>query len=91
LERALALVTSILRKKSRAEKLALLATIDERGAGCSRDVKTNTPEDRQEAGTEEEFPPCIVVEDPFMEDLSIVENTHATEVTHQEEHTPIPA
>jgi hypothetical protein len=43
----------------------------------------------QEAGTEEEFPPCIVVEDPFMEDLLIVENTRATEANHQEERRPI--
>jgi hypothetical protein len=91
LERALALATSILRKKARAEKRALLATIAEPGAGCSRDVKTNTPEDRQDAGTEEEFPPCVVVEDPFMEDLTIVEKTRATEATHQEKRTPIPA
>jgi hypothetical protein len=90
LERALALATSILWKKARVEKLALLATIAEPGAGCSRDIKTNTPEDRQEAGNEEEFPPYIVVEDPFMEDLSIVEKNRATEATHQEEHTPIP-
>jgi hypothetical protein len=89
LERALALATSILRKKARAEKLALLATIAEPGAGCSRDVKANTPGDRQEAGTEEEFPPCIVVEDPFMEDLSIAEKTRATEATHREERRPI--
>lgn len=89
LERALALTTSILRKKARAEKLALLATIAKPGVGCSRDVKINTPEDRQEAGTEEEFPPCIVVEDLFMEDLSMVEKTRATEATHREERTPI--
>lgn len=91
MERALALATSILRKKARAEKLALLANIAEPGAGYSRDVKTNTPEDRQDAGNEEEFPPCVVVEEPFMEDLTIVEKTCATEATHQEKRTPIPA
>ena len=53
LERALALVTSILQKKDRAKKLVLLATIAELGAGCSRGVKENTPGDWQEAGTEE--------------------------------------
>jgi len=30
-----------------------------------------------------------VVEDPFMEDLTIAEKTCATEVTQQEKHTPI--
>jgi hypothetical protein len=40
LERALALATSMLRKKARAEKLALLATIAESGAGCSREATT---------------------------------------------------
>jgi hypothetical protein len=70
--------------------LALLATIAEPGVDCSHDVKTNTPEDRQDAGTEKEFPPCVVVEDPFMEDLTIVEKTRATEATHQEKHTPNP-
>jgi hypothetical protein len=90
LERALALATSIIRKKARAEKRALLATIAEPGAGCSRDAKTNTPEDGQDAGTEEEFPPCVVVEDPFMEDLTMVEKNRATEATLQETRTPLP-
>jgi hypothetical protein len=88
LERALALATSILRKKARAEKLALLATIAESGAGCSRDATTITPGDRQEAGTEDEFPTCFVVEDPFMEDLSIAEKPRAIEATHREERRP---
>jgi hypothetical protein len=43
LERALALATSILRKKSRAENLARLATIADPRAGCSQDIKDNTP------------------------------------------------
>jgi hypothetical protein len=80
LERALALATSIIRKKARAEKRALLATIAEPRAGCSRD--------EQDAGTEEEFPPCIVMEDPTMEDLTLVERTEAT---LQEKCNPIPA
>jgi hypothetical protein len=88
LERALALATSILRKKARAEKLARLATIAEPGVGCSRDVKENASGALQEAGIEEEFPPCIVVEDPFMEDLSIIEKTRAA--THREECRPTP-
>jgi hypothetical protein len=88
LERALALATSILRKKARAEKLALLATIAESGAGCSQDATAITPGDREEAATEDEFPTCIVVEDSFMEDLSIAEKPRAIEATHREECRP---
>ena len=87
----MALATSILRKKARANKLALLATIAETGAGCSRDVNANTPGHWQEASTEEEFPPCIVVEVSFMEDLSIAEKTRATAATHRDERRPISA
>jgi hypothetical protein len=86
LERALALTISILRKKSRAERLAWLATIAEPGVGCSRDIKGNVPGTLQKAGTEEEFPPCIVVEDPSMEDLSIFEKTRVA--THPEAYKP---
>jgi len=71
--------------------LARLATIAEPGVGCNQDVKENVPGALQEAGTQEEFPPCIVVEDPFMEDLSIIENTRATAATHRDERRPIPA
>jgi hypothetical protein len=84
LERALALATSILRKKARAEKLALLATIAESGAGCSREATTIKPGDRQEAETEAAFPTCFVEEDPFMEDLSIEEEPRAIETTNRE-------
>jgi hypothetical protein len=79
LERALALATSIIRKKAKEEKRALLATIAEPRAGCSRD--------EQDAGLEEVFPPCVVVEDPTMEDLTLVERTEAT---LQEKCTPTP-
>jgi hypothetical protein len=88
LERALALATSILRKKARAERLARLATIAEPGVGCSRDVKRNASSALQKVGTEEEFPPCIVVEDPSMEDLSIFEKTRVA--THPEACRPTP-
>jgi hypothetical protein len=58
LERALALATSILRKKARAEKLARLATIVEPGAGCSRDVKANTREPSRKLVLRRSFPPA---------------------------------
>jgi hypothetical protein len=84
----LALATSILRKKARAERLTRLATIAEPGVGCSRDVKRNAPNALQKVGTEEEFPPCIVVEDPSMEDLSIFEKTQVA--NHLEACRPTP-
>jgi hypothetical protein len=65
------MATSIFRKKARAERMARLSTIVEPGVGCSRDVKGNAPGALQKAGTEEEFPPCIVVENLSLEDLSI--------------------
>jgi hypothetical protein len=97
LERALALATSILRKNARAEKRARLATIAESGAGCSRDVKEKVPEARQEkapgarqeVGIEEEFPPCIVEEIPFTEDLTTMEFTRVA--TKREDCKPTPA
>ena len=62
--------------------MAWLATIAEPGVGCSRDVKGNASEALQKDGPEEEFPPCIVVEDPSLEDLSIFEKTRVA--THPE-------
>jgi hypothetical protein len=79
MERALAMATSIIRKKAREEKRALLTTIAEPRASCSRD--------KQDAGLEEVFPPCVVMEDPTMEDLTLVERTEAT---LQEKCTPTP-
>jgi hypothetical protein len=77
-------VTSSLRKKARAEKLALLATIVELGAGCSREATTIQPGDRKEAETEAAFPTCFMEDDSFMEDLSIEEEPRAIETTNQE-------
>jgi hypothetical protein len=88
LERALALATSILRKKNRAERRARLAIIAEPGVGCSRIVKGNEPEALQKGGPEEEFPPCIVVEDPSMEDMSFLVQTRVA--THLEACKPTP-
>jgi hypothetical protein len=88
LERALAMATSILRKKARAEKLALLAIIAETGAGCSSEATTIKPGDRQEDGAEDAFPTCYVEEDPFMEDLSTTQEPRAMEATHRDESGP---
>jgi hypothetical protein len=77
------MATSMLRKKARAEKLALLATIAETGAGCNKADKA-----RKEDGTEDMYPACIVEEDPNLEDLSTVEVPHATVMTCREESKP---
>jgi hypothetical protein len=88
LERALAMVTSILQKKARAEKLAQLAIIVETGAGCSSEAMAIKPGDRQEDGAEDAFPTCYVEEDPFMEDLSTTQEPRAMEATHRDESSP---
>jgi hypothetical protein len=61
LERALALASSILRKKARVEGRTLLDSITEQGAGCSRAGK--------EAETTVLFPSCVVEEDLSIGDL----------------------
>jgi hypothetical protein len=88
LERALAMATSILRKKARAKKLALLAIIAETGADCSSEATTIKPGDRQEDGAEDMFPTCYVEEDPFMEDLSTTQEPRAMGATHWDESGP---
>jgi hypothetical protein len=77
------MATSMLRRKARAEKVALLATIVETGAGCS---KVDTA--RKEDGTEDMYPACIVEEDPNLEDLSTVEVPRATVTTCRKESKP---
>jgi hypothetical protein len=88
LERALTLANSILRKEARAKKLARLATIAEPGVGSSRDVLENVPGAIQEAGFMEEFPPCIVEEEPLPADQLIIEETRVK--THRMESRPTP-
>jgi hypothetical protein len=86
LERALALATSILRQRARAERMERLATIAEPSVGCSSDFRGMAPGALQNSGSKEEFPPCIIVEDPSlalsMEDPSLCEKTPAE--THPE-------
>jgi hypothetical protein len=71
LERALALASSILRKKARVERRALLNTIVEQGAGCSRAEK--------ETETADLFPICVVEEDLSIGDLPCDEKPSAME------------
>jgi hypothetical protein len=54
----LALASSFLRKKARVERRAMLNTIAEQDAGCSRIEKETEQVDL--------FPGCVVVEDPSM-------------------------
>jgi hypothetical protein len=86
LERALALATSILRQRARAERMERLATIAEPSIGCSSDSRGMAPGAMKNSGSKEEFPPCIIMEDPSlalsMEDPSFCEKT--PEETHPE-------
>jgi hypothetical protein len=82
------LATSILRKKKRVERRARLAIIAEPGVGSSQHVKGYESEALQKGGPEEEFPPCIVVEDPSMEDMSFPVQSRVA--THQEACKPSP-
>jgi hypothetical protein len=88
LERALALAMSIFRKKKRAKRRARLAIIAEPGVGSSQHVKGYESEALQKGAPEEEFPPCIVVEDPSMEDMSFLVQSRVA--THQEACKPSP-
>jgi hypothetical protein len=86
LERALALATSILRQRARAERIERLATIVALNVGCSSDSRGMALGVLQNSGSKEEFPPCIIEEDPSlalsMGDPSFCEKTHAE--THPE-------
>jgi len=66
LERALALATSILRQRARAEQIERLTTIAEPSVGCSSDSRGMAPGVLQNSGSKEEFPPCIIEEDPSL-------------------------
>jgi hypothetical protein len=83
LERALSLATSILRKKARADQLALHAIIAETGAGCSSETTTIQSEIRPEDGVADAFPTCYVEEIPFME-LATTPEPQAMETNHQD-------
>jgi hypothetical protein len=84
LERALVMATSILRKKARAEKLALHAIIAEIGAECSSETTTINLGDRQEDGVADAFPTYYVEEIPFMEDLTTTLEPQAMEEKHRD-------
>jgi hypothetical protein len=83
MERALSLVTSILRKKARADQLALHTIIAETGAGCSSETTTIQSEIRPVEGVADAFPTCYVEEVPFM-DLETTLEPQAMEMFHQD-------
>jgi hypothetical protein len=72
LERALALASSILRKKARVERRAMLNTIVEQDAGCSRIEKETEHADL--------FSGCVVEEDLSIGDLPCDEKPKAMEM-----------
>jgi hypothetical protein len=84
LERALLLVTSILRKKAQADQLALHAIIAETGVGCSSDTTTIQSKNRLEDGVVDAFPSCYVEEISFMEELATTPEPQAMETNHQD-------
>jgi hypothetical protein len=88
MERALTLANSILRKEARAKKLARLAIVAEPGVESSRGVKENVTGALQEAGFMEEFPPCIVVEEPVPEDQMFTEETRMKASRTESKPTP---
>jgi hypothetical protein len=75
LERALALASSILRKKARVERREALKTIVEHGAGCSRTVKESEHADL--------FFGCVVEEDLSIGDLICNEMPSARETLNR--------
>jgi hypothetical protein len=69
LERALSMATSILRKRARADQLALHAIIAETGTERSSQTMAIEPGSRLEGGAADEFPTCYVEETSFVEEF----------------------
>jgi hypothetical protein len=88
LEHALSLATSILRKKERADQLALHAIIAETGDGCSSETTAIKSGNRPEDGVADAFPTCYVEEIPFMEDLATTPEPQAMEANYQDGSSP---
>jgi hypothetical protein len=73
LERALTMASSILRRRAREERRRLLDSIVERKAGCSRDGFNSNLSTARDGEHENEWPSCIVEEDPSIGDLPCME------------------
>jgi hypothetical protein len=69
LERALSMATSILRKRARADQLALHAIIAETGTERSSHTMAIEPGSSLEGGVADEFPTCYVEETSYLEEL----------------------
>jgi hypothetical protein len=82
LERALALASSILRKKARVEGRAVLNSIVEQDAGCSRAKKETEPVDW--------FSGCVVEEDLSIGDLMCNEKPSARETLTRQDNNSAP-
>jgi len=73
LERALTMATSILRRRAREERRRMLDSIVERKAGCSRDGLNSSLNTARDGVHENDWPSCIVEEDPSIGDLPSME------------------
>jgi hypothetical protein len=73
LERALTMASSILRRRARVERRRLLDSIVERKAGCSRDDSQSNLSSARDGEKENDWPSCIVEEDPSIGDLPSME------------------
>jgi hypothetical protein len=82
LERALALASSILRKKARVEGRAALNSIVERDTGSSKEKKVTEPVDW--------FSGCVVEEDPSIGDLTCMEKSSNRETLTRQNNNSAP-
>jgi hypothetical protein len=82
LERALALASSILRKKARVEGRAALNSIVERDTGSSKEKKVTEPVDW--------FSGCVVEEDPSIGDLTCMEKPSNRETLTRQNNNSAP-
>jgi hypothetical protein len=82
LERALALASSILRKKARVEGRAALTSIVERDTGSSKEKKVTEPVDW--------FSGCVVEEDPSIGDLTCLEMSSIRETPTRQNNNSAP-
>jgi hypothetical protein len=82
LERALALASSILRKKARVEGRAALTSIVERDTGSSKEKKVTEPVDW--------FSGCVVEEDPSIGDLTGMEKSSNRETLTRQNNNSAP-
>jgi hypothetical protein len=67
------MASSILRRRAREERRRLLDSIVERKAGCSRDDSQSNLSSARDGEKENDWPSCIVEEDPSIGDFPSME------------------